>query len=136
MLRVNSIGNGAFSNGAHMYLVTFEGNAPILGDYVFSNDSFFTIRFYEGALGFSTPEWNGYKTEMLPKPISPEIGDVNGDGVVSALDVLRLRQYLAGWNVTISSDYAADCNGDGDANALDILRLRQYLAGWKVKLGK
>ena len=59
-------------------------------------------------------------------------GDANGDGKVNAPDLILLRQYLAGWDVTI---HAADCNGDGQTTALDLIRLRQYLAGWDVALG-
>ena len=64
------------------------------------------------------------ETRLLP-------GDVDGSGTVNTLDLVRLRQHLAGWDVTI---HAADCNGDGTTNALDLVRLRQYLAGWDVTL--
>ena len=64
------------------------------------------------------------ETRLLP-------GDANGDGTVNALDLIILRQYLAGWEVTI---HCADCNSDGTVNALDLIRLRQYLAGWEVTL--
>ena len=65
------------------------------------------------------------ETRLLP-------GDVNGDGTVNAPDLILLRQYLAGWNVTVAS---GDCNGDGSCNAPDLILLRQYLAGWNVTLG-
>lgn len=61
-------------------------------------------------------------------------GDVNGDGVVTKLDLLRLQKHLAGWNVEIDAA-AADVNGDGDVTKADLLRLQKYLAGWDVKLG-
>lgn len=61
-------------------------------------------------------------------------GDTNGDGRVSSLDLILLRQYIAGWDV--SPDLlAADVNGNGSVNALDLILLRQYIAGWDVILG-
>lgn len=68
------------------------------------------------------------KLESLP-------GDATCDGEVNALDVILLRQYLAGWNVTVDTR-GADTNGDGKINPLDVILLRQYLAGWDVSLGK
>jgi len=60
-------------------------------------------------------------------------GDVNGDGVVDDGDLLRLLQYLSGWDVEIAP--GADVNGDGVVDDHDILRLMQYLTGWDVVLG-
>ena len=71
--------------------------------------------------------------EELPK-LEILYGDANGDGRVNGLDLVALRQYLAGWDVTVDST-AADVSGDGNCNALDLIRLRQYLAGWDVILG-
>lgn len=61
-------------------------------------------------------------------------GDATHDGKVNGLDLILLRQYLAGWDVTADA-CGADCNGDGKVNGLDLILLRQYLAGWDVKLG-
>lgn len=60
-------------------------------------------------------------------------GDVNSDGKVNGLDVLRLRKYLAGWNVECNLA-AADVTGDGKVNGIDVLRIRKFLAGWDVVL--
>lgn len=67
-------------------------------------------------------------TDVLP-------GDVNRDGNISKLDLLRLQKHLAGWTVEIDL-VAADCNGDGIISKADLLRLQKYLAGWDVELGK
>jgi len=41
---------------------TFMGNAPSMGTYVFASAaSGFTVYFYNGATGFTSP-WNGYPT--------------------------------------------------------------------------
>ena len=61
-------------------------------------------------------------------------GDANGDGVVDILDVIRLRQYLAGDPVEIHRP-EADADGNGVINILDVIRLQQYLAGDSVILG-
>ena len=61
-------------------------------------------------------------------------GDTNGDGKVNGMDLIMLRQYLAGWDVNLNTA-GADSNGNGAVNGLDLILLRQYLAGWDVTLG-
>ena len=60
-------------------------------------------------------------------------GDINGDRIVNNKDIIRLFQYLSGWNVTINQS-ALDINGDGDINNKDITRLFKYLSGWAVEI--
>jgi len=55
------------------------------------------------------------------------LGDVNGDGKITAKDVLLLRKYLAGITVEISTA-ASDVNGDGNVSMADILLIRQHIA--------
>jgi len=99
---------------------------------------------YVEATGHSWSDWENISEnerqrsctvcgETERETVSLVYGDANGDDTVNALDLILLRQYLAGWDVTI--DDAADANGDGTANALDLILLRQYLAGWDVTLG-
>ncbi|MCF2595151.1 dockerin type I domain-containing protein [Pseudoflavonifractor phocaeensis] len=63
------------------------------------------------------------------------LGDVNDDGEIKLKDVVLLRQYYAGGDVTVN-ELAADVNGDGSVTLKDVVLLRQYYAGWDVQLGK
>lgn len=59
-------------------------------------------------------------------------GDVDGNGVVNALDRIYLARYLAKWpaNATLPSPYGADVDGSGTVNALDRICLARHLAKW------
>lgn len=57
-------------------------------------------------------------------------GDVNGDGDIAGLDLLRVQRYL--WKETdLTEGYliAADVNKDGSVTGLDLLRIQRHL--WK-----
>ena len=60
-------------------------------------------------------------------------GDVNDDGEVDIFDCVRLKKYLAGFNVTINASNA-DVNGGGEVDIFDCVRLKKYLAGMSVEL--
>ena len=60
-------------------------------------------------------------------------GDVNGDGNVTGMDILRLKKWLVGMDVTIE-EANADVNGDGNVTGMDILRLKKWLVGMDVQL--
>lgn len=55
-------------------------------------------------------------------------GDVNGDIEVNILDLVRLKNYIAGNAVTVA-EAKADLNGDGEITASDIVELRKVLLG-------
>lgn len=55
-------------------------------------------------------------------------GDVSGDGKLSAIDYVKVRNYLDGAS-SLSGAYlkSADTSGDGKASALDYVKLRNHL---------
>lgn len=60
-------------------------------------------------------------------------GDVNGDGLVDARDIILLQQYFAGYDYDKNEppfeiSEGADVNGDGHITTKDVLSLREYLA--------
>ena len=56
-----------------------------------------------------------------------EYGDVNDDGAVNILDLVRLKKYIAKIpNVNICKS-ASDLNGDGEYDAADLSELRALL---------
>ena len=56
------------------------------------------------------------------------LGDLNGDGKISAIDLTLMRKYIAGYKVDMI-EAAADLNGDGGITAVDLTMLRKYIAG-------
>ncbi len=71
---VTSLGNNSFKGCSALTEVAFRGNAPTLGTNVFlSTAPGFTVKFYNGATGFTTPTWNGYSSVNAGDLPFPEI---------------------------------------------------------------
>jgi hypothetical protein len=71
--------------------------------------------------------------EIPSEPTQPadkyEIGDVDGDGLVSIVDVSAIQLHLANVETLDQSGLAAaDANGDGDVNILDATHIQRFLA--------
>ncbi len=59
------------------------------------------------------------------------LGDVDGDGEVTAYDVTWLARYVANVEISIDIDSdASDIDGDGEVTPLDVTLLARYIAGW------
>ena len=59
-------------------------------------------------------------------------GDLSGDGVVNALDLLQVKKALLGQKKLEGAYYsAADTSGDGTVNALDLLQVKKSILGQK-----
>ena len=76
--KVTTIGHRVFAGCSNLYYARFYGNAPTtFGDEVFSDTSpAFSIHYYQGKTGWTTPTWNGYQTlELAAQNPSPEEED-------------------------------------------------------------
>ncbi len=62
------------------------------------------------------------------------MGDVDGNGRITMVDLALLQRYLNGWDIDLNL-FAADTNGDGKVNVRDLSLLQRYLNGWDVTLG-
>lgn len=71
-----------------------------------------------------------------PTSTEPQItyGDANGDGKITAADVLMIRKSIAGQSIAINNA-ASDVNCDGKLTAADVLLIRKFIAGQSVVLG-
>ena len=72
------------------------------------------------------------------EPSEPTIkkGDILADGKVNVKDAVKLAQYLAKWEITLTDSemLAADVVADGKINTKDAVKLAQYLAKWDITL--
>lgn len=78
---------------------------------------------------------SGKQITLTSDESAQSAGDMNGDGLVNTLDLIRLMKYISGIAVDIPES-AGDVNGDGRINTLDLIRLMKYINGEDVKLGQ
>jgi beta-N-acetylglucosaminidase len=81
---------------------------------------------YNGKTGFVHTDYL-----KIEKPdVQYKKGDVNGDGKLSAIDVMFVRQYIAGYrNFNSGQKEIADVNNDGKVSAIDVMKMRRVIAG-------
>lgn len=55
-------------------------------------------------------------------------GDTNGDGIINALDLLRIQKHILNYS-KLTNEYleACDTNYDGTVNAVDLLRIQKHI---------
>ncbi|MGN0436230.1 MAG: dockerin type I domain-containing protein [Wujia sp.] len=57
-------------------------------------------------------------------------GDLNGDGVISTIDIVKVQRLIVGLDATTSDSIAcADINGDGKISTIDIVMLQRHIVG-------
>ena len=92
-----------------------------------------TVSYSSGDIG------NNDEESLFPSVVAGGVtvfsvipGDINGDGNVNSLDLIRLKKYIA--DDTTELVGSGDVNGDGNVNSLDLIRLKKYIAGSDVEL--
>jgi hypothetical protein len=129
---VTSIGRYAFYYCTSLTSVTIPASVTSIAGNAFVGSTLLTI--YGTPNSYAETYANANNIPFVPiENEDPLPGDTSGDGKVTNIDVVLLKQYLAGWEVTVSA--GADANGDGKINNIDVILLKQYLAGWEVTLG-
>ena len=92
-----------------------------------------TVSYSSGDIG------NNNEESLFPSVVAGGVtvfsvlpGDINGDGNVNSLDLIRLKKYIADDATELVG--SGDVNGDGNVNSLDLIRLKKYIAGSDVEL--
>ena len=103
--KVTTIGNNAFNNCTNLGSALFKGNAPAMGSGVFDNTaSGFTVYYYNGATGFTSPTWIDGSGDSFPA--------VNlGSGPAA----FWMNAHAASYN----ADLTGEPNGDGVSLLMD-----------------
>lgn len=131
---VVSIQSNAFDACSSLKKATFLGDAPQYFGNAFANTTEdFTIYYYEGTSGWTTPTWTApdgtvYNTVELPrKESSALLGDINLDGSVDIRDAEMLFLHSMLPNLyPISYKDNTDFTGDGSLDIRDAQLLFQY----------
>ena len=80
----------------------------------------------------SSYNYNLFEAEwIVDESFTIKPGDANGDLSVDMKDVLLLRQFIAGLNVSVLPE-AVDVNGDQSVDMKDVLALRKLIAAGKA----
>ena len=123
---VTEISNYVFRNNNNLVDVRVENPVPVeITDQVFTNRSNATLYVPAGSkVAYEAANyWKEFK-EIV------EMGDLNGDGQLTAQDASLMLQHVAGKTLIDENTLkAADMNGDGEVTAQDASLILQKVAG-------
>ena len=123
---ITAIEVGAFANCENLYKISIPASVTEIAEGAFTGSDKVQIIAEEGSYAYGYAEEN----DLLPKVL---LGDVNGDGNVSAIDARWILQYAAMTRDFDDKQFAAaDVNGDGKVSAMDARWVLQAVAGTRV----
>ena len=110
--------------------ITIPDSVTSIRVYAFEGCANLTIKGYKGSCAEQYATENNIPFVALEKEIEENIiGDINDDGVVSAVDMSTLIRYILCDEETIINKANSDINSDGKVNILDLIFLkRMFLA--------
>ena len=115
--------------------VSIDEGVTAIGENAFVDCTNLTDVYYSG----TAADWSRMAIASGNEPLAnAELhftgtipGDLNGDGKVNVMDLIRLKRYLADGTEVVGN---ADVNGDGKVNVMDLIRLKRYIAGEAVDI--
>ncbi len=115
--------------------VSIDEGVTAIGENAFVDCTNLTDVYYSG----TAADWSRMAIALGNEPLAnAELhftgtipGDLNGDGKVNVMDLIRLKRYLADGTEVVGN---ADVNGDGKVNVMDLIRLKRYIAGEAVDI--
>lgn len=135
---VTFIDSETFANCDKLKSITIPNSVMGIGQYAFGYSVFsggmgmhyikegeFTISSNKGTAAETYANENGFKFIALDEK---EIGDVNGDGILSVSDATLIQKYAASLNeLTPEQLEVADFNGDGTVNVIDATAIQKKI---------
>lgn len=96
-----------------------------------NNDGFgYGIWAPNGNGSYSSARSNGFYPFATFPPVSPKLGDVNGDTYVDTQDAIVILRYVAGYAPAPFIIDNANVNGDSAVDTLDAIAILRYVAGY------
>ena len=76
------------------------------------------------------PIWENFK-RIVEIEVAPQSGDVNGDGVVDAIDIVDIVNHMMDKPTSTGTfdEKAADANGDGMVDTADVVKVTNIIMG-------
>ncbi len=124
--RVSVINNSNVTASGVVFSLTFAvKETAAAGNYAVSVSAVKAANYAEQAVSIGAGSGNvTVEEEVVEPPVDPDVllGDVNGDGKVALIDLLRLLKYVNGKDTVIVT-VNSDINQDGKISLIDAVRL-------------
>ena len=125
---VTRIGYYAFSGCTSLADITIENPDCTIHDSEYTISDTATIYGYENSTAQAYAE--NYNREFISLGEKPAVikGDANGDGKITAADIILIQKYLVKIEIAFEVDFTVlDINEDGTFNVFDVILLKRMI---------